>query len=100
MRNHNNLFEILCDLFLAVKPKIIAHSRDVNLRNGESFTISCTASGHPAPSVGWLIPGSTIFLASSMTTLSANTTATYQIRNVSKKTLNICQKHFLFYALT
>ena len=94
MRNHNNLFEILYDLFLAVKPRNIAYSKNSGLQQGESFSMSCTALRYPAPSVGWRTPENTSIFVSSITTLGTNTTATHQMRNVRIKTLNLLSKTF------
>ena len=70
-------------LFFAVKPRIIAHSKNLNLYQETSYMINCTASGYPLPSFSWVIPGQANALPSSNTTSGTNITATYQIKNVS-----------------
>ena len=90
-------------IFLAVKPRIIEHTENLILRQGESKIITCTASGNPDPSVIWRKPDGTniSFSDINISKSGTNITATYQLRKVSiKKLEQICRKQVLFPNLT
>ena len=58
-------------VFITVGPVIVTSPQTQNVLAGQSFTLTCNATGYPVPSIKWILNG-----------------ASYVIRNSSATTIN------------
>ena len=65
-----NLFLCYPNLFLAVAPAIVTSPQTQNVTAGQSFSLTCNATGYPVPSIEWTLNGTSYIIDPSVSTIT------------------------------